>query len=123
MGIATGRALVEKAQRKTFGSTIHEMAKAGLLTPEREARLTNLLTERNWLVHKSRASSRNAIHNDSAMHKLLLRVGAMAEESNRLLDEIAALVESFVRKHGITERHITETANRLLEQWHATDTA
>ena len=121
MGIAAGRALVEKAQSKTFGTTIHQMAKSGLLTPELEVRFTNLLAERNWLIHKSRATSRSAIHSDSAMHELLLRVGAMAEESNRLLDEITVLVESFVRKHGITERHITETANRLLEQWHAAD--
>lgn len=121
MGIAAGRALVEKAQSKTFGATIHQMAKAGLLTPELEVCFTNLLAERNWLVHKSRATSRSAVHNDSAMHELLLRVGVMAEESSKLLDEITTLIESFIQKHGITERHIAETANRLLERWHATD--
>ena len=59
MGLVAGAALIEKAQSKTFGATIHQIAKAGLLSPELETRFTNLLAERNWLVHSSRATSRS----------------------------------------------------------------
>lgn len=65
MGLQAGNALVEKAQRKTFGKTICEISKAGLLAGDLESRLTKLLLERNWLVHSSRATNRNAIYRNS----------------------------------------------------------
>jgi len=61
MGEETGNALEEKAKKKTFGATIHKLGKAGLLTEDVEVRFKDLLSERNWLVHSSRASSRIAI--------------------------------------------------------------
>jgi len=121
MGLAAGNALIEKAQSKTFGATIHKITKAGLLSSELELRFTNLLSERNWLVHKSRSISRNAIYSDTAMQKLILRLDAITNESNALLRELSALVEYHVRKHGVTEEYIEETANQLLEQWHTSD--
>jgi uncharacterized protein YutE (UPF0331/DUF86 family) len=121
IGLTAGNALVEKAQAKTFGTTIREIAKAGLLAPELEVRFSNLLAERNWLVHKSRASSRSAVHNDDAMHKLLLRVDAMAEESNALLSEVGKLSERFVKQHGVSDQQVENNANQLLEQWHTAD--
>ena len=84
MGLAAGNALLDKALSKTFGATIHQIAKAGLLSAQLEERLSNLLSERNWLVHKSRAQNRNAIYSDSATEKLVRRIDAMADESNTL---------------------------------------
>ena len=121
MGLAAGNSLVEKAQAKTFGTTIREFAKAGLLAPELEVRFSNLLVERNWLVHESRAGSRSAVYSDDAMHKLLFRIEAMAEESNALLSEIGRLVDLFVKQHGVSDRQVENYANQLLEQWHAAD--
>ena len=109
------------AENKTFGTTIHQIAKAGLLSSGLELRFNNLLSERNWLVHKSRRTNRNAIHSDSAAQKLLLRLNSMADESNALLREIGVLMERYVKEHGVTEKYIEETANQLLEQWHASD--
>lgn len=121
MGLAEGNKLVEKAQSKTFGSTVHQMAKAGLLSSELELRFTNLLSERNWLVHESRANSRRAVHNDSSMQQLLIRVNTMAEESNALLRELGTLAEAYVKKHGVSDEYIEEQTNQLLEQWHGLD--
>lgn len=121
MGLAAGNTLVEKAQSKTFGATIRQIAKAGLLSSELEIRFFNLLSERNWLVHKSRAGSRSAVHSDAAVHKLVLRVDAIAEESITLLKELAVLVERHVKRHGVTEQYIHEEAQKLLEQWYSSD--
>lgn len=85
MGLAEGNALVEKAQGKTFGAMLHQMTRAGLLSSELEHCFTKLLSERYWLVHKSRSHSRNAVYSDPAMQKIILRLDAMAEESNTLL--------------------------------------
>ena len=123
MGIVAGTALIEKAQSKTFGSTIHQIAKAGLLSPGLETRFTNLLVERNWLVHNSRSTSRSAIYNDTSLEAVLDRVTAIADESLALLKEIGMLVERFVKQHGVTGKYIDEKANELLEQWHTSNEA
>ena len=121
MGRAAGNALVDKAQNKTFGGTIHQMVNAGLLSSELELRFSNLLSERNWLVHKSRRTSRNAIHSDSAAQKLLLHIDSMADESNALLKELGVLTERYVKDQGVLKQQIETTANQLLEQWHTSE--
>src|SRR5271157_4741445 len=78
MGLTDGNALVKTAQSKTFGKTISELGKAGLLKPEIQQRFASLLKERNWLVHNSRASSRSAVHSDVAMWKLCVRLDSIA---------------------------------------------
>ena len=121
MELAAGNALDEKAKKKTFGATIHQVSKAGLLSSELESRFTNLLSERNWLVHRSRADSRSAIHSALEMQRLVVRIDKMAEESLSLLREIGTLSEAHVKKHGVTEEYIDKKAKELLDQWHASD--
>lgn len=122
MGMEAGNALEEKAKKKTFGATIHQMTKTGLLNSKLEIRFTNLLLERNWLVHKSRSDSRSAIHSNQEMQKLLARLNKMADESLSILREIGTLVKSHVKKHGVPEEYIKGQAKKLLEQWHSADT-
>jgi len=121
MGLDAGKALVDKAQNKTFGGTIHQMVKAGLLSPEVEFRFSNLLSERNWLVHKSRRTSRSAIHSNSVAQKLLIRLNSMADESKALLKEIGLVAERYVENQGVSEQKIEAAANQILEQWHASE--
>lgn len=121
MGVAAGNVLDEKVKKNTFGETIHQLRKAGLLSSELETRFIKLLSERNWLVHRSRADNRSAIYNDSSMQRLLVRIERMAEESLSLLREVGALSESHVKKHGVSEESIYVRANEILEQWHASD--
>jgi hypothetical protein len=121
MGLAAGNALMEKAKNKTFGATIHQIAKGGLLSPELENRFIKLLSNRNWLVHRSRSDSRSAINSDLEMQQLVVRLDNMAAESLSLLREIGALSEAYVKKHGVTEEYINEKTKELLEQWHASD--
>lgn len=121
MGLDAGNALVEKATTKTFGATLHQIAKAGLVSPEIEERFTKLLSERNWLVHRSRADSRNAIYNDNAMLNLVVRLDAIADEALLLLKHINAETSSFVQKHGISMQYVERVSKRILEQWHADD--
>jgi hypothetical protein len=83
MGFEAGQALVDKAQSKTFGSTITQLAKAKQLPQEVEARFQTVLKERNWLVHGSRSSSRNAIHDDQACNLRMPATAGAAREPNR----------------------------------------
>jgi hypothetical protein len=121
MGLAEGNALVDKVQGKTFGTILHQITKAGLLNSELERCFTKLLSERNWLVHRSRSHSRNAIYSDPAMQKIILRLDAMAEESNTLLKQLGIFIERHVKEYGVSEQYIEKMANQLLKQWHASD--
>lgn len=117
MGLAEGDALIEKAQAKTFGSTIRQIVKARLMDSEIETRFTALLAERNWLVHRSRLDSRNAVHDDNAMSLLIARLDALANEATALLKEVGARIETFVRQHGVSAEYIDSMSKQILEQW------
>lgn len=121
MGLAAGNALIDKAKSKTFGSTIHQIGKAGLLSSVLEKRFATLLEERNWLVHRSREDSRSVIHGDKIAKALIGRLDAMADEATSLLKEIGLLVEKFVRQHGVSAEYIDKVSKELLEQWSNAD--
>lgn len=121
MGLVEGNALVERAQGKTFGSTLHQIFKAGLVSAEIEERLLKLLAERNWLVHRSRAESRNAIHSDGAMAALIERLESMADESLALLKFIDGETTAFVQSHGVSMEYVARVSKQLLDQWYGAD--
>ncbi len=116
-----GNVLVEKAKKKTFGRTIDKITKQGLLSTELGNRFLNLLSERNWLVHRSRAENRNAIYSDIAMEKLICRIDDMATESLKLLKKIGSLSVAYVKNHGVTEDYIDKKSEELLKQWHESE--
>lgn len=121
MSLDVGNSLVENAQTKTFGATLHQLAKAGHISPEMKGRFEKILAERNWLVHHSRAESRNAINNANVMSTLVARLEAMSDEALALLKHIGDETNSFVQKHGVSASHIVQVSKQLLEQWHADD--
>lgn len=121
MGEVAGNAIVEEARKKTFGRTIHRITNQGLLSVELKNRFLNILSERNWLVHRSRADSRDAIHSDAAMKKIVTRIDAIANESLSLLKEVGSISMEFVKEHGVTEKYIYQEAEELLRQWHESE--
>jgi len=121
MGETAGNALFDKAKKNTFGTTIRHISEHGLLSSDLERRFTHLLSERNWLVHRSRADSRDAVHSDVSMQKLLMRIDTMANETISLLKEIGSLSSNFVKEYGVTEEYINKKAEELLKQWHSSE--
>ncbi len=102
-------------------ATLREIAGAGLFESALQARFDALLNERNWLVHRSRATSRSAIHSDSAAQELIARIDTVAELSRILLGEVGGLVSAFIRQHGIDQQHIDEETVAILRRWHDPD--
>jgi hypothetical protein len=123
MGVEAGNALVENAQSKTFGSTITKLVKAKHLPGDVEPRFQALLKERNWLVHSSRSTSRDAIHNDAACSRLSQRLEAIAEEARLLLKIIGKAAEEHVKRHGISSKEIDEITAQTLKTWHSGNAA
>jgi hypothetical protein len=117
MGEAAGAALLEKAHGKTFGATVQQMAKAGLLPTDIERRLTALLAERNWLVHRSRATNQGAVHSDTAALVLVRRLDAIVDDTTALMNDLAELAGHHSKVQGMPG--IAEAAAQLVEQWHS----
>ena len=88
MGLNAGDDLIEKALKGTFGTTIRRITDEGLFQPDLKDRFLKLLSERNWLVHRSKADSRSAVHNNNEMDRLLCRLESMSDEALELLKEI-----------------------------------
>ncbi|MGF6153830.1 hypothetical protein [Pseudomonas fluorescens] len=118
MGTEPGQALVDKAQNKTFGATITQLVKTKHLPHDILARFQTLLTERNWLVHSSRSSSRDAIHNDQAFQEMIGRLESIASEAELLLKEVRKNTEEFVKRNSISKERIEELTAQLLKSWH-----
>ncbi|UYN96560.1 MAG: hypothetical protein KIT25_06405 [Enhydrobacter sp.] len=117
MGIATGYALLKEARSKTFGPTIEQLAKHGILSPELVRRFDALREERNWLVHRSQDDSRGAVHNDQAMRKLVLRLESMKKEALALHQALQEIAMRHATKHGISREEIMARANKTLAEW------
>jgi hypothetical protein len=117
MGLAVGNALLDEALQNTFGKNVGNIKKAGLIDGEFETRISSLLKERNWLVHKSRLDSRNAVYHESAMIKLLKRLEAITEETSYIIKELGRRCETFVMKHGVSQDYINEVSQEILKGW------
>lgn len=123
IGVEAGSAIVEDAQSKTFGSTISKLVKAKHLPSDAEVRFQALLKERNWLVHSSRSTNRDAIHSDAACSKLSKRLETIAEEARLLLKVVGKAVEEHVMRHGVSAEKISELAEQTLVAWHGGNAA
>jgi hypothetical protein len=117
MGEEQGMRLLAEAQRRTFGSLLHELKKASVLEATIEERLFALLTERNWLVHHAKRESRGILFRDDDFDRLVARVDAIAEEATELEKAVAASLEAFVVSTGVDRATIDREATRLARSW------
>lgn len=118
MGEEAGNALVDQAQSKTFGSTVNKLVKGNHLPDELKERFTIFLLERNWLVHNSKADSRNAIYHQSHFEKLITRLELIADEALALLSMLPALSEEFLISNGIDTGRLQNFASTKLKEWY-----
>lgn len=116
---SAGQVLIEKAQRKTFGRTVSDLLKTKQMSQAVELRFKRLLFERNWLVHQSRSTSRDAVHHEQACERLVERLESIAQEALLLLREVADRVEVFVRRYSITPEQVEKLSAEILKKWHS----
>ena len=117
MGEVAGNALLDKATGDTFGGTFRKMKKAGILPDEIESRFDHVLGERNWLVHRSRESSGQAIDSAADTAGLVQRINDIETEGMQLMRELKGLAERHVEAHGVTQSEIDAEVRNLVGQW------
>jgi hypothetical protein len=118
MGEEAGNALVDQAQSKTFGSTVNKLVKGNHLPEGLKERFTRFLSERNWLVHNSKANSRNAIHHQHHFEELIKQLELIADEALALLSTLPALSEEFLISNGVDTSEVQAIARKKLKEWH-----
>ena len=123
MGTAEGNVLLEDAQSKTFGATISKLVKENHLPGNIEPRFQALLKERNWLVHSSRSTNRDAIRNGIAYSKLLKRLEAIAEEAGVLVKAVGEESNKRARNLCLSAERQRFLAAEILKGWHGGNAA
>lgn len=118
MGESAGNALLVAALSKPFGQTIGDLKKAGKLPAPLIDPVDHLLHERNWLVHRSRASSRIAVRRDDHCADLVSRLNAIGDKALALIREFGLLVEAIATSHGVSAAYIDTESSKILKKWH-----
>lgn len=113
MGKVAGNALIDSAKKETLGRTFRDMKTAGVLRAETEAHFEEVLSERNWLVHRSRETSGQAIATDPDTERLVGRVDLISAKALNLMNELQEIAVDHVRNHGVTEDAIQEAGDGL----------
>jgi hypothetical protein len=97
------------------------MKTAGLLGDALEVRFQALLTERNWLVHRSRNEGNVAIANEEVAATLIARINEIADESRLLISEIAVLSAEFLLSSGVDPDAVRKATEEVIHRWEAND--
>ena len=121
MGSEAGIALLKPVQSLPFGGILTMITKANLLDSDLQARFMKVLDERNWLVHRSRGTSRNVISSGSGMAEVVGRVDVLAEEALALLRILGSMIDAYVREQDVSMEDVDERASTMLNEWHASD--
>jgi hypothetical protein len=109
--------VLENVRKGTLGRLLKEIKESGIMLEGFEKRLDDFLSERNWLIHRSRRLHHADIYHDEKFEKLLKRIDTLVEESRVLNREFAAMLESYVISKGVKPEEITKIVNETLDKW------
>jgi hypothetical protein len=89
-----------KQRRKTLGVLMGEARAAGIFGSE-VADAHALLTERNWLIHRSMYEASDDAYNDANRQQLVARVRALTERSISLKNTLYRELVTWCRSQGL----------------------
>lgn len=92
--------LLEKHRSYTLGKAIKTGEKAGLYEEALQQELDKLLSERNWLVHKSIAHGRDEWDSNTSRDQLFRRIKTITTHAQELLQMIEEDLIEFSEANG-----------------------
>lgn len=96
-----GNKLLEEHRSYTLGRAIGIAEKAGLFPEPLQEQLKELLSERNWLVHKSIAHNRDDWDLNISREKLILRIKSITTQAHNLQQSIEGDLIEFAEANGV----------------------
>jgi hypothetical protein len=109
--------VLERADKRTFGTAFRELIGAGLFDSDLAARLGEIVDERNWIVHRSRRDNRGIVNSRARCAAFLARLERAQEESAELRELVFALVTRETAAVGTQQDVVDRQADRLLQEW------
>ena len=103
--------LLKEQQFYTFGRSIRIAKKESLLPKTLEIELTNLLVERNWLIHESITNNKRDFKSESFFIKLFERTKQITLKAHELQISIELHLIEYCEKKGINMFKIKNKMN------------
>lgn len=107
----------KSVQKLTLGNLLADIRNQPDAPVSLVDRLTKLLGERNWLVHRCFTENRGVANSPTRLNALLSRSGAMSDEALSLNKEFAALLEAAVLASGVSKKELDAQAVNLIAGW------
>lgn len=104
--------LLKKQRSYTLGKAISIVKKESLLPKPLEIELSKLLTERNWLIHKSITDNKKEFKSDSYFNKLFERTKAITLKAKTLQISIELDLIKYSEKKGIDMSKVKNDMNK-----------
>ena len=119
VGAEQGALLSKDVQNKTMGALITSLRKAGVLSPAVSSRLEELLKDRNWLIHHARRENHGILASESRLATLIGKLEGIANSALATSKALAAEIEDYVTRSGVSPEFIEHEAARLRRSWEA----
>jgi hypothetical protein len=105
--------LLEKHRLYTLGKAIKIAEQASLYPESLQQELKKFLSERNWLIHKSIAQSRDEWDLNISKEKLFCRIKAITTQAQELLQFIEEDLIVFSENNGIDMTRVKAEINKF----------
>ena len=104
--------LLKKQRFYTFGRAIKIAKEESLLSKPLEIELSNLLKERNWLIHESITDDKNSFKSDYYFNKLFKKTKAITLKARKLQISIELNLIEYSEKKGIDMSKVKNEMNK-----------
>lgn len=104
--------LLKKQRSYTLGMAINAIKKESLFPKSLEIELSKLLTERNWLIHKSITENKDDLKSDSRFNELFNRIKALTLKAHKLQILIELDLIEYSEKKGIDMTKVKDAMNK-----------
>ncbi|SDQ89787.1 hypothetical protein [Flagellimonas zhangzhouensis] len=104
--------LLKEHRKFTLGKAIGIIKNESLLPKPLEIEMSKLLTERNWLIHKSITDNKNDLKSDLYFNNLFERIKALSQKARTLQVLIEQDLIEYSEKKGIDMSKVKNAMNK-----------
>lgn len=101
------------SSKKTLGTLINEIKVDYELAPEFVDKLNNLLSDRNYLIHKYFIDNIGLSYSDAGRRKMIEYFCGFIEKSKNVDAKLGAYYDVYIKKFGITDEIICDEMEKL----------
>ena len=115
--IEEAEAILENVRKETLGRLIKEIKKAIHFTDHFELFITNFVSERNWLIHRSWREYKDVLNKENEYKYLRLRVSRLESDAHEYNELFSGYINDWAKKQGINERKLQIIQKEFLDVW------